>query len=255
MPENKKYYRQWATCYAMLGDDFSYVSIDLGYLRLLPIPEKGNTLRVLVSLTAPKEDGLPGTNEKIVLDKIGQALNESINAVIDASYVGFIASDKQCGFYFCIGSIFMQEQAIYETMLHFPEYQYETYVIEDDNWDVYTGCLFPSYQHYELVQHSSVITQLEEGGDPLTKPRSVDHWFYFRNESDRENFIESVCREGFHIEEYYEDHPGEWPFGVQISRVDLVDRQNLFKYAPHLWNLAYEHYGNYDGWETSVEKE
>jgi len=106
-----------------------------------------------------------------------------------------------------------------------------------------------------LIKHSSVVTRLEEGGDPLTKPRTVDHWCYFRNESGRAGFIDSVCQEGFHVDEYYEDQPDGCPFGVQISRVDLVDRKNLFEYTSHLWNLAYKHYGKYDGWGTLEEKE
>ena len=146
MTENQKiYYQEWAKCFTMLGEDFSYVSIDLGYLRLLPIPKQENTLRVLVSLTNPQDGGLPAADERIVLDQVGQALNESINAVTDSSYVGIIASNKQCRFYFCIGGTPIQVQTINETMQQFPEYQPEVFIIEDDNWDIYTGCLFPAH--------------------------------------------------------------------------------------------------------------
>ncbi len=252
----KTYYPQWTICYAMLGEDFSYISLDLGYLRLLPISDKGNTVRITVALTAPQEDGSPSDDEATVLEKLGHALNEAVDTMIDTCYIGFIASAKLCGFYFCTRPSSIPKQIIDETMREFPEYQCALDVIEEDNWQIFTECLYPAFQKHELIQHSSVVTQLEKGGDPLTKPRLVDHWCYFRTESDRACFAEEIGKEGFHIEDYSETHQfDEWPFGVRFSRVDLVDRQNLFKYTTRIWNLAYQYYGKYDGWETSVEKE
>ncbi len=252
----KMYYPQWTICYAMLGEDFSYIALDLGYLRLLPIADKGNTMRIMVALTAPQEDGGPGDDEKTVLEEIGHALNEAVNMEIDTCYVGFIASAQLCGFYFCTGATSIPKRIVDEALRKFPGYRCTIDVLKEDNWQIFTECLYPAFQKYELIQHSSVVTQLEKGGDPLTKPRPVDHWCYFRNESDRVRFVEEIRKEGFHIEDYSEAHQfDEWPFGVRFSRVDLVDRQNLFKYTTRIWNLAYEHLGNYDGWETSREKE
>jgi hypothetical protein len=268
MSETKKYYQQWETCYAMVGEHFSRIVIDLGYLRMLPMPKKGNTLLVQIVLPSHKgfsknwlssvisffrgsrsEDGLPSDDEAAVLEKIGNALNVSLNAKIDVSYVGFIAGRQRCTFCFCTGEASTQEQIVHETMRQFPEHECEgSNVLVDDNWDIYTGMLFPSHQFYKQIQDSEVVTRFEKGGDPLTNPRSVDHWCYFRNESDRARFIEKVRQEGFQVDDCHDDGSGEFTFCVKLSRVDLVDRENLFKYTSHLWNLAYEHYGEYDGW-------
>jgi len=258
MKDHPNYYQQWATCYATVGEHFSHVLIDLGYLRLLPIPDKRHTLMVVLFLQAPNEDSLPNDDEAAVLTRIGDVLNDSLNTSIDASYVGFIASDNQCRFCFCTGTTSTHEQTVSHVMSQFPEYRYASHVIEDDDWDIYTEGLFHVHQHYECIKHSAVITRFEEHGDPLTKPRPVDHWFYFRNESDRTLFVEKICKEGFQIEgDYPEDFQdnGEFPFGVNISRVDSVDRQNVFEYTSFLWNLAYEHYGIYDGWGAVSETE
>ena len=101
-----------------------------------------------------------------------------------------------------------------------------------------------------------VVEKLAESGDSLRKARPVFHWCYFRNESDRSRFVERIMGEGFRVENYPEHlQDDERPFGVQISRMDLIDCQNLFEYTLFLWDLAYEHGGDYDGWETSVERE
>jgi hypothetical protein len=222
---------------------------------MLPMPEKGNTLLIQIALQSYDENGFPD-DEAAILEQIGNALSVSLDTETDASYVGFIAGGQMCTFCFCIGLASAPEHFILETMQQFSEYEYAgSNLLEDDNWDIYTGGLFPAHQYYERINDSAVVTRFEEGGDPLTKPRTVDHWCYFRNESDRTRFIEIVRQEGFHVEGYHDDGSGEFTFGVQLSRVDLVDRENLFKYTSYLWNLAYEHYGDYDGWGALGEKE
>ena len=257
MKENPNYHQQWATCYATVGDHFSHVLIDLGYLRLLPMPDKRNTLMVAVLCNTSDEDGLPNDEEIAVLTRIGEVLDDSLNTSIDAAYVGFIASDKQCRFCFCTESASTHEQIISEALKQFPEYRHESHVLEDDNWDIYTECLFDVHQHYECIQHSTVVTRFEEDGDSLTTPRPVDHWFYFRKESDRARFIERVGKEGFQIQNCDSDdgQDGEFPFVVNVSRMDSVDLQSVFKYTSFLWNIAYEHYGIYDGWGAMAVKE
>jgi len=211
---------------------------------------------VQIALQSYGEEGLPTDKEVVVLERIGSALSISLNTESSTSYVGFISGAQRCTFCFCTGLTFAPEQIVLKTMQQFPEYVCEGInLLEDDSWGIYTDCLFHVHQYYEKINHSMVVTRFEERGDSLTTPRSVDHWCYFRNESDRTRFIECVCQEGFQVEDCHDGDSDEWAFGVHLSRVDLVDRQNLFEYTSYLWNLAYEHYGNYDGWGALGEKE
>lgn len=99
----------------------------------------------------------------------------------------------------------------------------------------------------------SVLNNLRSHGDDLSKSRDVFHWIYFKSETDRKNFITKVMAEGFTvintatIEDIY-------PYQLQIKRFDKVDLQTVNTFVDYLAKLAEELKGNYDGWETSIEK-
>ncbi len=99
-----------------------------------------------------------------------------------------------------------------------------------------------------------MLDNLEEGGDNLTLEREVFHWIYFKTEKDRENFIKEIEKLNFSIvtKSKIKD---DFPFQLQIKRVDKVDEESVNEYVIQLWKLAPKYNGNYDGWETSIEKE
>lgn len=47
----------------------------------------------------------------------------------------------------------------------------------------------------------------------------------------------------------------DFPYTLQIARVDNVDLDSVNAYTLSLWELAGEYNGDYDGWETSIEKD
>lgn len=250
------HYKQWTNCYTLLGDDYSLLSFDLGLHRLLPREDQNNVLQVLVRIKSPDENGLPEKEEAELLDKMGQAIFAEFDRLFEISYVGFLASDKVCGFYFCVDTVFDQDNHVDRAMESFPDYEYQVNILEDDQWKVYTECFFPGFQRSELIQHSMVVTRLEEDHDPLAVPRKVEHWCYFRKPEDRAAFMEKIREENFHIEDTSEDLEQEhWPYGVRFSRPDKVDRETVFQFTMYLWDLAYQFYGNYDGWETFIIKQ
>jgi regulator of RNase E activity RraB len=108
---------------------------------------------------------------------------------------------------------------------------------------------------FRSIQNRRVVDQLEKGGDKLTKAREVDHWLYFKTEKDRETFLLKIKTEGFSIvDKDFDNSLGTLPYRLHIKRVDKVDLESVDIYVIHLWELATECNGDYDGWETSVEK-
>lgn len=45
------------------------------------------------------------------------------------------------------------------------------------------------------------------------------------------------------------------PYELQVWRIDLVDINSIYPITSGLRKIAKENHGEYDGWETSVEKE
>jgi regulator of RNase E activity RraB len=90
----------------------------------------------------------------------------------------------------------------------------------------------------------------------LRKPRPVSHWAYFKSPQDRNKFIAKAVSAGFNITDQSESEnsEAEHPFGVTLERTDRVDWDSINEATLALFRLAQEVNGDYDGWETAVEK-
>ena len=104
-----------------------------------------------------------------------------------------------------------------------------------------------------ILEDKHVVAYLKKNGDKLIDPREVFHWIYFKTEEDAENFKKEAEKEKFIFvsKRKVED---SYPFQIQLKRVDKVDLKSVNEYSLLLLELAEKHNGDYDGWETSVEK-
>lgn len=105
------------------------------------------------------------------------------------------------------------------------------------------------------MSNRDVLENLEKNGDSLTIEREVFHWIYFKSENDRSKFILLVKEKRFEIVEEVFNTEDEYPYSLQIKRVDKVGYEDIDHYTLSLWVLANENNGIYDGWETSVEND
>ena len=140
-------------------------------------------------------------------------------------------------------------------MVAFPSYIYDFGIKEDKEWESYFEFMYPNPKQYQSILNRRVLDNLESHGDSLTKTRQVDHWICFKTQDDRQTFLDKIKDDGFQIinQDYYADN-AEFPYSLQIARVDNVDIDSVNDYTLSLWQLAIECNGDYDGWETSVEK-
>ncbi len=125
---------------------------------------------------------------------------------------------------------------------------------EDKNWNVYLD-LYPNEIDFQSISNRSVLENLERNGDNLSIAREVFHWIYFKNEIERKKYSDKVRKENFEVVEETYDQNIELPFGLKIKRLDHVDYNHIDEYTLYLWQLAKNHNADYDGWETSVEKD
>jgi regulator of RNase E activity RraB len=95
---------------------------------------------------------------------------------------------------------------------------------------------------------------LEKNGDKLTNARPVSHWAYFATPVDRKAFLVEATRRGFTItdDSTGTGEPSRRPCGVTLEKVHSIDK--IDDVTIELFRLALLHDGEYDGWETSVQK-
>jgi uncharacterized protein (TIGR01619 family) len=247
---------EWEFYFSNVDEKLGSIFVDLGLRKIAPMIDKPNVVWVSIKMNNPREDGLSSQEESGLLGTIEDALVDKITFKHNSIYVGRLTSAGDRDLYFYFGDTTLYDKTISEVMVAFPKYQFDFGAKEDKEWGGYFNFLYPTPKQFQSIQNRRVIDQLEKGGDKLTKSREVFHWIYFKSESDREKFLEKIKNDNFTIVDKGSDNSwGEFAFRLEIKRVDNVDVKSVDEYVIYLWNLANELNAEYDGWETSIEKD
>lgn len=249
----KKYPEDWNFYLTEIDGKKASIRLNLGLKKLIPIKEKPNLSWVSVKLNSPTENGLTSNEESEILFKIEDNLLDKISSK-NALHIGILTIDGYRNFYF-----YSKNTEVFKTEAEKFSKGYSNYEIlvhskEDKNWDSYHDT-YPNERDFQSISNRSVLENLEKNGDNLSKAREVFHWIYFSNEIERKKYIDEVLKENFEVVEENYDKDIELSFGLQIKRVDYVDYNNIDEYTLYLWQLAKNYNAEYDGWETSVEKD
>lgn len=250
-----KHREDWDFYLTNVDDKLSSIAVDLGLKSVAPIVDKQHIVWISLKMNNPREDGLSSKEE---FEKLGYIEDQIVNSIVknhNAIFVGRLTSDNHRDFYFYFGETKNYEKTIFNVMQNFSDYKYAIGTKIDKEWDGYLNFLFPQPEQYQKIKNRKVVDNLVENGDRLDKKREVTHWIYFTNENDRENFIKKIATENFKVEEKNKVKENtNLPYILRISRIDKVDYDNIDTFTILLWKLANENNGEYDGWETSVEK-
>ena len=247
---------EWEFYFSNVDDKLGSIFVDLGLHKIAPILDKPNVVWISIKMNNPREDGLSSQEESGLLRDIEDALVEKIKYKHNSIYVGRLTSTGDRNLYFYLGDTTLYDKTISDVMVAYPKYQFDFGTKEDREWDGYFNFLYPTPPQFQNIQNRRVIDQLEKGGDKLIKEREVFHWIYFKSDSDREKFIEKIKNDNFTIVDKGSDKSwGEFAYRLELKRIDKVDINSVNEYVIYLWKLANEMNGEYDGWETSIEKD
>ena len=245
----------WDFYFSNVNNTISSFYVDLGLSKIAPVKDKSNLVWVSLKMNRPQEDGLSSNEEFDTLSAIEDRLQEFLKKY-SSIYSGRLTTNGNRDFYFYMSDTTLYDKTISEAMVAFPSYVYDFGIKEDTEWNSYLDFIYPNARQFQSIQNRRVVDNLEKNGDPLTKARPVDHWIYFKTENDRANFLAEIEHLKFDIISKDEKTSfGDFPYKLHISRIDNVDSASVDDYVLDLRELANECNGDYDGWETSVEKE
>lgn len=246
----------WAVYFSTVDEDkIGSILVDLGFAGIAPIQSKLQLTTITIFMKNTTEDGLSSAEESDLLNQIEEDFIELIVGQLDAVYVGRLKYNGKILSYFYSENTEGIENIFARIEQKYPNYRFEHSSKEEKGWRAYFEVLYPSPFEMQVIQNGRVVENLEKHGDTLEKERQVDHWIYFKTESGREYFLESIKDDGFKVLEKDITNSGELPFSLQISRVDKIDYESVDEYVLYLWQKAQEFNGDYDGWETSVVKD
>lgn len=248
---------KWDFYFANVNDVIASLFVDLGLRKSIPDRDRPWLMWTWVNFRQPRDDGLSSSEEAPVLHEIEDALTKAVKETTAAELVGRITTAGRREFYFYGPRPHGFEQAAASALKSFPAYEFHSGSKEDPSWSQYLNVLYPSPEEHQRIKNLHVIEALEKGGDPLKKPRPVTHWAYFKSPQDRNKFIAKAVSAGFKVIDQYksDNSEAEHPFCVMLERMDRVDWDSINGATLKLFRLAHEVSGDYDGWETSVEKD
>lgn len=200
-------------------------------------------------------EGLPAPLAFNTLNKI----SDSVVALLNRSGKPVLAGTftYQCerkDYFYVTDTTGLREAVTGLLARQFPGYRPAFLVKEDRSWDAYLRFLYPNEETREYMSNQKVVMQLQKAGDKLDQPRLVDHWLYFKTETDRECFVYTAVSKKFKIE-LKEIVAGQaLPYKLHISRTDRADLRSINTLTNWLKEEAKKCKGEYDGWETVVIK-
>lgn len=250
------YQQDWDVYFCYLEESPAFISVDLGYFGVAPVPGKPNLIEVAIGLQTATADGFPENEEWEQLEKIEDMLVSSFEQKLEATFVGKTLHDGKRGLYFYSGETLLLPQMMEELQQHFSSYTFGHQVQEDPDWEVYFSYLYPDEESLLRIQNNKMLKLLEDQGDQPFVPRPVHYSLRFTTEEGRANAVAEVSKNGFDIEEqgYREDKSG-YPFLLTLVNESRADEETIYLVTEMLLQLAIQHDGEFEGWETQIIRE
>jgi uncharacterized protein (TIGR01619 family) len=246
---------EWDSYICLVENNAASIFVDLGIRAEAPMPYLRQLVWLRLHLRQPHDNGLPTNEEFNRLIEIEDALEDAAQSARDSIvYVGRNSSNGCREFYFYASNGHVGEACLSSAMVPFAEYEFETGSRSDPEWSAYFGFLFPSRRNYQTILNRRVVDQLEEHGDKHEIEREVCHWINFTSIDGRANFLAATLDLGYERANQFENGEGEHPFGVTVKKAHSVDYPTIDQHVLELFDLAERYNGDYDGWESSVER-
>jgi Family of unknown function (DUF695)/Regulator of ribonuclease activity B len=242
----------WDFYLLSVDDKPASIFVDLGIAKEAPLRSLPFMAYLRVYMKAPRPDGLSSREEFDTLKAIEDSFGEGLTNDGRTIYVGRNTSDGCRDIYFYTAQPDGWSDRVTRLMQLFVGYEFDCGHRDDPEWKTYFEFLYPSGGDRQRIENRRVCDALEQHGDLLTQKREIDHWAYFPNASARASFVERALRLGFRLRSMSEPAKAGDQYGVRLYRIDVPARESIDDVTISLFQLAAEHGGEYDGWETQV---
>ena len=246
----------WAAFLRDTGQRPATIVVNLGFAALAPDKANPMLLEVKVRIPRPNEHGFPSRADSEAFEPVEDEIISRIERDAHAHHVGRLTTDGEWHVFFYAPSATGFEQAVGNLRARFDAYAIHGASQDDAQWQTYLGTLHPSPAEFQSILNARVIAHLQESGDKLTKPRRIDHWLYFPTDDSRARFLARLDAKRFKVEDQskLDDPKGPNAFRLQLSHVGTPDAASIDPITVQLSDQAREAGGEYDGWETSIER-
>ncbi len=229
------------------------VILDMGIAEEAPVEDLPVMAYAGVDLVSPNADGLSSQAEFDRLLALEDALLEELcdngqTCAHGLVFVGSVTSDRRRDFFFYIAEDLNWQERIRTATERFSDYTWYAGATAEPDWDTYFDLLYPDDRSRDAMENEKIRNSLEEEGDDLSIPRSIDHFLSFNSEEDRDAFRAEAENLGFAAELDSNAHRMEGNYCVRLTRQDSPE--DLDPVTWELNELGGAHGGSYGGWGT-----
>jgi len=242
----------WQSYFTNVNNELASIRLDLDLAANAPMATKPHLLWVWLYFQSPRADGLSSSEEASSLWTIEDALLAALRARCEALHSGCITTLGRREFYLYSEVEEGFPEAVSETFLSFPTYNFDLGSQRDEAWNQYLHVLYPSEDQLDSIENSEVLDRLKENGDIHKLQREVMHLIYFPTDDDRNGFRAAASVNGFDIFDVPDDPDIDSPFPLFVGRVQSVTQDEIDRTTQELRSLAKANSGDYDGWEAQA---
>jgi regulator of RNase E activity RraB len=243
----------WEFYPTRIEDQEAYVTYDHGLGETIDALALPMVLRVRVKLDDPSPEGFPKQEEFERLAALEDALARRVRAA-----GGVFAGSLTTGgarFFHCFVA-FDQDAARRLVQQVAGEGGYELGMVlkPDPEKSSYWEDLYPSPLEWRVIQDMKVLRALQADGDDPSVARRVDHWLYFPRPAERDRFAAWAAANGFDVEGPVDGEDAERKYGLRVYHTARTELDEITAATQLLSRQAAEAGGDYDGWQTRLEK-
>jgi len=181
-----------------------------------------------------------------------ESLIIALNVEDKAKYVGSRVVDGWSELYFYAPDS-KSLDFIVSKILNPSNYIYESSVVRDAKWDFHHKNLVPTELEECHIQSEKIIFMLEEEGDDLSTPRTVEHYISFEVPTQKNRFINTLDLEGFNVKDDISHE--EFEHGVALVKEQAVTSEVMKVEVEKLFKEIKKAKGFYEGWSTTLVNE
>lgn len=241
----------WHTFPASMGDDQAWITYNHSYADKALTDKRNSHLGIQTDIQNPTADGMPQNEEFAALNSFDDSLIEGINQ-LGGIYVGRITVAGKRYFYYYLDTPKEVVDKLIDKIADQTAYPIRYYYEEDPDKKNYWNDLYPTEDDWQVIKDLQVLDTLTENGDVADKSREVNHWAYFPTADAAKAFANWVSVNKYLL---IEETKVEEGFGVHYSHRGTMLLHDITHYSILSARKARELGGDYDGWETSIERE
>lgn len=242
----------WEVFPSQTGDHRALVSFNKSYAQIAEKDSRSSLFRVRVEFKHPTPKGWPPAEEFPELSKVEDSLEAAV-AANGGTQVGRITVDGHREFYFYAAFPEKTAQDIVKSVAARATYKLQYVYQRDPAKEGYWKNLYPTADDQQVIGDMHVLDSLRQQGDVSAVSRRVTHWAYFPKQGEAQQFADWANANAYKVSSVAQT-ADKRKVGVRFTHVGTTELEDITHHTIDINRKARTLGGDYDGWETSVER-